>query len=422
MIRFYNGKVLRFSPDMRITDEEVWTDGKVISYVGPVRDDIPVFERQIDLKGDLLMPGFKNAHTHTAMTFLRSMADGMELQSWLKKIVWPREAKLTDDAVYVLTKLGIMEYLSSGITASFDMYVHNEAYAKANVDAGFRTVICSGLNNFDADPENIEREYLRFNHYHELVSYMLGIHAEYTTSLDRMEYLSDLAAKYQAPCFTHLCETKEEAEGCIKRYGMSAPLLLDKIGFYRYGGGGFHCCYLTEEDIRYFADHNLWAVTCPASNLKLASGIAPVEQMRKAGVKLAIGTDGASSNNALDMFREMYLVTALQKIYEEDASACPASEVLKMACVNGARAIGLPDCDDISAGKLADITVINLRRPNMRPLNNLTANLVYAGSKENVRLTMVNGRILYENGEFFIGEDPDEIYCAAEEFVRSLEA
>ena len=422
MIRFYNGKVLRFSPDMRITDEEVWTDGKVISYIGPVRDDMPVFERQIDLKGDLLMPGFKNAHTHTAMTFLRSMADGMELQSWLKKIVWPREAKLTDDAVYVLTKLGIMEYLSSGITASFDMYVHNEAYAKANVDAGFRTVICSGLNNFDADPENIEREYLRFNHYHELVSYMLGIHAEYTTSLDRMEYLSDLAAKYQAPCFTHLCETKEEAEGCIKRYGMSAPLLLDKIGFYRYGGGGFHCCYLTEEDIRYFADHNLWAVTCPASNLKLASGIAPVEQMRKAGVKLAIGTDGASSNNALDMFREMYLVTALQKIYEEDASACPASEVLKMACVNGARAIGLPDCDDISAGKLADITVINLRRPNMRPLNNLTANLVYAGSKENVRLTMVNGRILYENGEFFIGEDPDEIYCAAEEFVRSLEA
>ena len=422
MIRFYNGKVLRFSPDMRITDEEVWTDGKVISYVGPVRDDMPVFERQIDLNGDLLMPGFKNAHTHTAMTFLRSMADGMELQSWLKNIVWPREAKLMDDAVYALTKLGIMEYLSSGITASFDMYVHNEAYAKANVDAGFRTVICSGLNNFDADPENIEREYLRFNHYHELVSYMLGIHAEYTTSLDRMEYLSDLAAKYQAPCFTHLCETKEEAEGCIKRYGMSAPLLLDKIGFYRYGGGGFHCCYLTEEDIRYFADHNLWAVTCPASNLKLASGIAPVEQMRKAGVKLAIGTDGASSNNALDMFREMYLVTALQKIYEEDASACPASEVLKMACVNGARAIGLPDCDDISAGKLADITVINLRRPNMRPLNNLTANLVYAGSKENVRLTMVNGRILYENGEFFIGEDPDEIYCAAEEFVRSLEA
>ena len=163
MIRFYNGKVLRFEPDMRLTDDEVWTEGNRISYVGPAKEALPAFDRQIDLHGDLLMPGFKNAHTHTAMTFLRSLADDMELQSWLKKVVWPNEAKLTDDAVYILTKLGILEYLSSGITASFDMYVHNEAYARANVDAGFRTVICSGLNNFDADPKNIEREYLRFH-------------------------------------------------------------------------------------------------------------------------------------------------------------------------------------------------------------------------------------------------------------------
>ena len=420
MIRFYNGRVLRFEPEMRLTAEEVWTDGSRIAYVGPAKEGFPAFDRQIDLRGDLLMPGFKNAHTHTAMTFLRSLADDMELQSWLKKVVWPNEAKLTDDAVYTLTKLGILEYLSSGITASFDMYVHNEAYAKANVDAGFRTVICSGLNNFDADPENIEREYLRFNHYHELVSYMLGIHAEYTTSLDRMEYCASLAEKYKAPCFTHICETKKESEDCIKRYGMSVPLVLDKIGFFRYGGGGFHCCYLTEEDIRYFADHQLYAVTCPGSNLKLASGIAPVEKMRKAGVRLAIGTDGASSNNALDFFREMYLVTALQKIYEEDASACPAFEVLKMACVNGARAIGLPDCDDIAPGKLADLTVINLSRPSMQPLNNILSNIVYSGSKEIVRLTMVNGKILYENGEFFIGQDPEEIYREANDFISSL--
>ena len=288
------------------------------------------------------------------------------------------------------------------------------------MDAGFRTVICSGLNNFDADPKNIEREYLRFNNYHELVSYMLGIHAEYTTSLDRMEYLASLADQYKAPCFTHICETKKEAEDCIKRYGMSAPLMLDKIGFYRYGGGGFHCCWFTEEDIRYFADHNLWAVTCPGSNLKLASGIAPVEKMRQSGVKIAIGTDGASSNNALDFFREMYLVSALQKIYEEDASACPAPEVLKMACVNGARAIGLKDCDDISVGKLADLVVIDLNRPNMQPRNSILSNIVYSGSKENVRLTMVNGRILYENGEFLIGQDPEEIYREANEFVKSL--
>ncbi len=420
MIRFYNGKVLRFSPEMRVTEEEVWIDGNRISYVGPRPSELPSFDRQIDLHGDLLMPGFKNAHTHTAMTFLRSLADDVELQTWLRKVVWPNEAKLTNDALYALTKIGIMEYLTSGITASFDMYVRNETYAKANVDSGFRTVICGALNNFDNDPEDIEREFLRFNSCHELISYQLGIHAEYTTSLDRMEYLASLGEKYKAPCFTHLCETRSESEECIKRYGMSVTMVLDKIGFFRYGGGGFHCCYLTEEDIRYFADHGLWAVTCPASNLKLASGIAPVDHMRKSGVRIAIGTDGASSNNALDMFREMYLVSALQKIYEEDAAACPAAEVLKMACVNGAGVLALPDCDDVAPGKLADLIVIDMNRPNMRPVNNIPANLVYSGSKDNVRLTMVNGRILYENGEFFIGDEPERIYAEAEAFVRSL--
>ena len=420
MIRFYNGKTLRFTPDTRITDEEVWVEGNRIAYIGPAKSYDKNFDRQIDLQGDMLMPGFKNAHAHTAMVFLRSLADDMELQRWLSEIVWPNEAKLSDESVYYLTKLGIMEYLSSGITASFDMYVHNEAYAKANGDSGFRTVICSGLNNFDRDPENIEREYLRFNSYHELVSYRLGIHAEYTTCMERMKYLCSLAEKYREPCYTHLCETRAETTGCVERYGLTPPQLLDRLGFFRYGGGGFHCCYFSDEDIRLFAEKKLWAVTCPASNLKLASGIAPVEKLRLAGVPVAIGTDGASSNNALDMFREMYLVSALQKVTEEDASACPAGEVLKMACVNGARAIGLSDCDDIAVGKKADMIVIDLHRPNMRPLTHPEINLVYAGSKENVRLTMVNGKILYENGEFFIGEDSSEIYRAADDFVSSL--
>ena len=420
MIRFYNGKILRFTPNTHLTDEEVWVDGNRIVYIGPPRVSDNNFERQIDLRGDMLMPGFKNAHTHTAMVFLRSLADDMELQRWLSEVVWPNERKLNDDSIYYLTKLGIMEYLSSGITASFDMYVHNEAYAKANVDSGFRTVICGALNNFDKDPEDIEREYLRFNNYHELVSYRLGIHAEYTTSMERMEYLCSLAEKYEESCYTHLCETRAETAGCIERYGLTPPLLLDRLGFFRYGGGGFHCCYFSEDDIRLFAEKKLFAVTGPASHLKLASGIAPVEKMRTSGIPVAIGTDGASSNNALDMFREMYLVTALQKASEENASACPAGEVLKMACVNGAHAIGLSDCDDISVGKKADLIVINLQRPNMRPLSHPDINLVYAGSKENVRLTMVNGKILYENGEFFIGEDPSEIYRATDDFVKNL--
>ena len=423
MIRFYNGSYLSFQDGTaRIYEGEVWVSGERIAYAGAPTDGKGEFSRQIDLEGDLLIPGFKDAHTHTAMTFLRSFADDMPLDKWLSTQVWPNEAKLNEDAVYNFTKLGIMEYLAGGITASFDMYVKNEAYAKANIDCGFRTVICSGLNNFDADPENIEREYLHFNSLHPLISYRLGIHAEYTTSMERMEYMASLAEKYRQSCYMHCAETKTEVDGCLERYGLTPPQLLDRVGLFRYGGGGFHCTWMSDEDIELFARKKLWAITNPASNLKLASGIAPICRMMDAGVPIAIGTDGAASNNALDMFREMYLVSALQKYYENDAAACSADKVLEMACVGGAGAMGLYDCDDIAAGKLADLAVIDLHSPNMQPLNNICKNLVYAGSRANVRLTMVNGRVLYENGEFFIGEAAESIYAKANKFMRGLRA
>lgn len=420
MIRFYNGKTLSFGGGIKVRDDEVWVDGNSIVYVGPVREDTPAFQRQIDLKGDLLMPGFKDAHTHTAMVFLRSYADDLPLQDWMYNKVFPYEAKLTPEAIYQFTRLGIMEYLSSGITASFDMYFYNEAYAKANVDCGFRTVICSAMNDFDADPTNIEREYLRFNNYNELVSYKLGIHAEYTTSLQRMEYMASLAEKYQAPCYMHCCETKTEVEGCIERHGLTPPQLLDRMGLFRYGGGGFHCVWMSQEDIELFARKGIYAVTNPASNVKLASGIAPVDKLLAAGVPMAIGTDGAASNNALDMFREMYLASCMQKLSLMDAAAGKAEDMLTMACVGGAHAMGLADCDDIAPGKKADLCVIDLHRPNMQPLLNIPKNLVYSGSKENVRLTMVNGRVLYENGQFFIGEEPEEIYRQVNSLCRSM--
>lgn len=420
MIRFYNGKILSFAGGIKVSNDEVWVDGSTIVYVGPAKEDMPVFQRQIDLKGDLLIPGFKDAHTHTAMVFLRSYADDLPLQDWLYNKVFPHEARLTPEAVYQFTRLGILEYLSSGITASFDMYYYNEAYAKANVDCGFRTVICSAMNDFDADPTNIEREYLRFNNYSELVSYKLGIHAEYTTGVERMEYMASLAEKYQAPCYMHCAETKAEVDGCLERHGLTPPQLLDRMGLFNYGGGGFHCVWMSDEDIELFARKGIYAVTNPASNVKLASGVAPVDKMLSAGVPMAIGTDGAASNNALDMFREMYLASCMQKLSLMDASAGKAEEILTMACVGGARAMGLDDCDDIAPGKKADLCVIDLHRPNMQPELNIPKNLVYSGSKENVRLTMVNGRILYENGEFFVGEEPEEIYRQVNRLCRSI--
>lgn len=422
MIRFYNGKILTFENEneVKISEAEVWTDGAVICRVGETPETLPQFEREIDLRGDLLIPGFKNAHTHSGMTFLRSLADDMPLDKWLSEQVWPHETRLSLDGLYVMTRLAVMEYLTSGITSCFDMYFHNDAFVKACIDSGFRAVLCGDMNNFDRDYTELEDKFLRYNKTHELISYRLGFHAEYTTSLERMEFVASLVQKYREPMFTHSSETRAEVDGCIERHGVTPTVLFDRLGMYDYGGGGFHCVHMSDEDIGIFKKRGLWAVLNPASNLKLASGIAPVKRFLDEGIGLALGTDGAGSNNALDMFREMYLTSVLPKYRENDASAVDARSVLRMACVGGARAMGLCDCDGIAAGKKADLAVIDLHRPNMRPINNIPKNIVYSGSKENVRLTMVNGRVLYENGEFFIGEEPEKIYAEAEKIMETI--
>ncbi len=201
---------------------------------------------------------------------------------------------------------------------------------------------------------------------------------------------------------------------------MTPTAYMNTLGLFDYGGGGYHCVHMTEEDLRIFADKKLSVITNPGSNTKLASGIAPIQAILDKGINIGIGTDGPASNNCLDMFREMFLVTGLAKLREDDASAVDADKVLYMATVGGARAMGLTDCDILEEGKLADLIMINLKRPNMQPLNNITKNLVYSGSKENVALTMVNGKILYENGEFYIGVQPEEVYEKANQIINSF--
>ncbi len=425
MIRFYNAKILTMDSmdsegNFNIKEGELWTDADKISYIGEKQTFGGPFEREIDLKGNLLMPGFKNAHTHSPMTFLRSYADDLPLQSWLFDKVFPMEAKLNADYVYELTKLAILEYLTSGITASFDMYYEPDAYVNANIEMGFRTVLCGAVNDFKESLEAMEGYYNKFNSINPLISYQLGFHAEYTTGKERLAAIGELARSLHAPVFAHNSETSSEVLGCIERYGQTPTELFDSLGHFEYGGGGFHCIYLSENDMNIFKKRGLWAVTNPASNLKLASGIAPISKMQKMGINLAIGTDGPASNNALDMFREMYLVTALQKIKESDAAACPANSVLSMAASGGAYAMGLLDCDCLSVGKQADIIAIDLNKPNMQPLNNITKNIVLSGSKQNVKLTMVAGKILYENGEFFVGEEPEKIYEKANKIINSM--
>lgn len=417
-LRFYNAKILTMQ-NSDIIEGELHTDGGKISYIG-AGNGAGGFDREIDLGGNVIIPGFKNAHTHGAMTFLRSFADDLPLNDWLYNQVFPHEAKLTEEAVYVFTQLANMEYLTSGITSSFDMYFKLDSYAKANVDMGFRTVLCGSINDFGGTVEGIEEEYNKFNSCNPLISYQLGFHAEYTTKRETLEGMARLSQKYKAPVYTHNSETKAEVDGCRERYGISPTQLFDKLGMLEYGGGGFHCVWLDERDMEIFRDKKLWAVTNPSSNLKLASGIAQLSKMRRAGItRFAIGTDGAASNNCLDMFREMFLVTALQKVSEGDAAACPAFEVLEMATKGGAKAMGLDNCDVLSEGKCADFAVIDLKQPNMQPVHNIAKNLVYAGSKQNVCMTVIDGKILYENGKFTT-VDADEIYKRANKLAREI--
>ena len=420
MIRLHNALVMPMTSDCSVFRGEVWTDGGRIAYAGaPRAGDLPEFEREIDLNGDLVLPGFKNAHAHSAMTFLRSYADDLPLQSWLFDKIFPLEDRLTPEAVYAFTRLAVLEYLSGGITASFDMYFHRDAYARANIDCGFRTVICGALSAGDKISVAAD-DYAKFNALDPLISYLPGVHAEYTADEKLLRGMSELVHELKSPFWTHNSETKSETDGCFERHGMSPTEYLDSLGLYDFGGGGYHCVWFSKRDIEIFAEKGLWAVTCPCSNAKLASGIAPLERFEKRGVRLAVGTDGPASNNALDMFREMYLACVLQKLRLNDAAACPAENILLAACSGGARAMGLDGCDSLAEGKAADLAVISLHRPNMRPIHDVAKNLVYSGTRDDVRMTMVAGRILYENGEFHVGCDAEEIYAEAEKYTKEL--
>ncbi len=429
-IRLYNAKILTMKEGEELFEGEIWIQGDRILYVGDGSDiqqiyqEVPgncmIWDREIDCQGNLLMPGFKDAHTHSGMTVLRSFADDLPLDEWLNNKIFPVEAKMSPEDIYELSRLAILEYLTSGITAAFDMYLTPESIGNAFEDMGMRCVQVGAVNNFSQSVEFVEKMYLQMNGKSPLLSYVLGFHAEYTCSRALLETIAALSHQFRAPVFTHLSETEGEVAGCRERYGMTPPVFLASIGMFDYGGGGYHCVHMTPQDISIMKEFGLYAVTNPGSNTKLASGIAPITDFLRAGIPVAIGTDGPASNNCLDMFREMFLVTGLAKLRERDASAVDAGEVLKMATVNGAHAMGLHDADILAKGKLADMIMIDLHQPNMQPVNNIPKNLVYSGSKQNVAMTMVGGKILYEKGAFFVGESPEEIYRRAEHIKQRL--
>jgi 5-methylthioadenosine/S-adenosylhomocysteine deaminase len=417
--RLYNAKIL--NKDFSVTE-----NGAMIIENGAItkicdhfckKDCDAVFETDIDCGGNLLIPSFKNSHTHSAMTFLRSRADDLPLQEWLFEQIFPQEAKLNAEHIYTFTKLAILEYLAGGTTEAFDMYFEPESVASAAKDTGFRITMCGSANNFGTTPQLMRDFYEKYRSSHELADYQLGFHAEYTNSIENMKEIAEMAEHYKAPVFTHMSETAREHAECIERHGKTPSALFEELGLWKYGGGVFHAVHVTDEDINALARNHVWAVSNPGSNLKLASGIAPLCKMQKAGVNISLGTDGSASNNALSMFREMHLACTLQKHICSDAAACPATDALRWA-TNGMRT----DRDCLEVGKKADIVLIDLSRPNMRPINNLAKNLVYSGDTGCVKMTMVNGVVRYKDGEYFLGngEDAGAIIEKAESLMKDF--
>lgn len=419
-IRLYNAKILTMAEGEEIFEGEVHVDGNEISFVGTA-DEVPgglSFDKEIDCEGNVLMPGLKDCHTHSGMTAFRSLADDLNLQDWLNNEIFPREAKMSGEDCYWLTKLAILEYLTSGITAIEDMYLTPETIADACIEMGMRCELVSGLNKFGPTLEVLEERYNSLNNKHPLIGFKMGVHAEYTCDRELLENVAALVNKYKAPLYVHMSETETEVRECKDRYGKSPVALFDELGLFNYGGVIYHGVWVDEEDMDILYRRNVMVVSNPASNAKLASGIAPLTAYLNKGIVVALGTDGPSSNNALDMFREMYLACVLGKIREMDPVAVPATEVLKMATVNGSMTLE-HNSDILGEGKLADIIMIDLHKPNMQPVLDIPNNIVYSGDKTNIKMTMIDGKILYMDGEF-IGVDVDEIYAKSAEIMDRL--
>ena len=423
-IKFKNANILNKDFDI-IESQDLIVEKNRIKTIRPTdSSDDAEYERVIDCNDNYLIPGIKNSHTHNAMVFIRSLSDDLNLHDWLKKYCFPNEAKLTYEDVYYFTMLGIMENITSGVTGSMDMYLNNYAMADASLKTGFRVNICDTIQKFNKKIAP-EEYYNELNNYKgdngNIVKYTFGVHAEYTNTEELLKMMSDLTHKYKAPFFTHDSETKFEFDECKERWGGLTPTgVFEKFGLFDYGGGGYHCVYIDDNDIEIFKKRNLIAVTCPGSNIKLASGIPRVKKFLDSGMRVAIGTDGPASNNAIDMFREMYLTTTLQKVSNMDPSALKPKEILKMTMVNGAACIGHPDADVIDEGKLADLVLIDVNKPNMQPRNTFINNLVYSCGKQNVKLTMIDGKVVYEDGKFFIGEDESYVYKKCNELLKDL--
>jgi len=388
-------------PDTSIRETDVYVQGDRIAALGEAPAGFTA-DTVVEGKDRLLLPGLVNAHTHTYMTMFRGCADDLPFADWLSGHIDPLEAQMTAEDCYWSTLLGNMEMILNGTTASIDMFIYTETASRAAEESGFRTVLTRGLTG----PEGGERRLREFFTEYEAwkdrcsrVTFALGPHAPYSCSEAYLRQVAEKAKEHDLGLHIHLSESQFEQATIREQYGCTPAQLLDRCGILGERTLAAHGVYLSDEDIALLARRGTSVVTNPVSNLKLGNGVAPVPKLLAAGVNVALGTDGAASNNALNLFRELSFVTLLPKGLTGDTTAVPASAALKMATVNGAKALGLADCGEIRVGARADLTVLDIDKPWLRPRNDLLSSLVYCARGDEVTDVMVDGRFLLRKGE-----------------------
>ena len=382
---------------------DVFISGTRIDSIGRMPLDFTADET-IDADGKTLMPGLVNCHTHAYMSLMRNFADDLPFNEWLFERILPIEDALTARDAYYGTMLSIIEMIRTGTTSFVDMHMFPEVVVKACADSGMRALISRGIVGEDrADEAAVTRLKQAFDEMEYAkslkanVEFAIAPHAIYTCGEDLLRHVAETAKEKKMPLNIHLSETEHEYKTCMEQHGMTPAAYIESLGLLDGHAILAHCVYLDEGDFEILKKPGVYAVTNPASNMKLANGFAPVRRMLDEGINVAIGTDGAASNNSLNMFAEMRLLSMSQKGAARDAVAVTAGETVRMATLGGARAIGRDDLGSVESGKTADLILIDERAANMRPLYNMTAALVYSASGYEVTDVIIGGKIVMKD-------------------------
>lgn len=384
--------------------------GNRIEFIRPTSVlDRSGFDRVIDCRNRMLIPGLYNTHCHVAMGLFRGWGEDMPLDRWLNERIFPAEDRLTARAVSVGSLWGIAEMIRGGTVAFSDMYYFCDETVRAAIDSGIKLNVSRSVVSFDPHADFASDTRLRegeklFRDFHGTadgrIRVDLSLHAEYTNVAGMCREMAHLAKELGAGMHIHLSETKSEHEACIARHGMTPTAFFAETGVLDVPTTAAHCVYVDEHDAQILANKGVTVAHNPASNLKLGSGVMPLGMLQRAGVNVALGTDSAASNNTLDTMKEMYLAAILHKGIHHTPEAFPAGDFVRMATVNGAKAQGREDCGVLAEGNRADLVLLDLDALNLYPIYDPIYALVYAASARDVKLTMVDGKILYENGEY----------------------